>query len=93
MYYFLSFQLETLDIPYHIKVHLFPVMLTSLCDTSHFNVDQLLKFTLTVAKNYRTVPYHNWDHAFHVAQFAHAILTEEMLRSKLSDVEVRCYHL
>ncbi|KAK2149571.1 hypothetical protein LSH36_446g02072 [Paralvinella palmiformis] len=32
----------------------------------------LYRFTLTVRKNYRHVPYHNWEHAFSVA---HAMFT------------------
>jgi cAMP and cAMP-inhibited cGMP 3',5'-cyclic phosphodiesterase 10 len=35
-------------------------------------MDTLIKFTLTVRKNYRPVPYHNWAHAFSVA---HAMYT------------------
>ncbi|KAL4235697.1 hypothetical protein ACF0H5_004090 [Mactra antiquata] len=37
-----------------------------------FDMDSLIRFTLTVRKNYRNVPYHNWDHAFSVA---HAMFT------------------
>jgi len=35
-------------------------------------MDSLIRFTLTVRKNYRNVPYHNWDHAFSVG---HAMFT------------------
>ena len=34
----------------------------------------LVRFTLTVRKNYRNVPYHNWTHAFTVAQTMHMII-------------------
>ncbi|XP_064626928.1 probable 3',5'-cyclic phosphodiesterase pde-5 isoform X4 [Lineus longissimus] len=37
-----------------------------------FELDSLMRFTLTVRKNYRNVPYHNWAHAFSVA---HAMFT------------------
>ena len=43
--------------------------------TSHsfrFDSECLMRFILTVRKNYRNVPYHNWSHAFSVA---HAIYT------------------
>uniref|UniRef100_A0A0N4ZF26 Phosphodiesterase n=1 Tax=Parastrongyloides trichosuri TaxID=131310 RepID=A0A0N4ZF26_PARTI len=33
-----------------------------------FDGDDLIRFTLTVRKNYRKVPYHNWQHGFTVAQ-------------------------
>ncbi|CAF1370322.1 unnamed protein product, partial [Didymodactylos carnosus] len=44
-------------------------------DVSHANrydFECLMRFILTVRKNYRNVPYHNWSHAFSVA---HAIYT------------------
>nr|XP_022286923.1 probable 3',5'-cyclic phosphodiesterase pde-5 isoform X4 [Crassostrea virginica] len=37
-----------------------------------FDLDDMIRFTLTVRKNYRNVPYHNWAHAFSVA---HAMFT------------------
>jgi len=33
-----------------------------------FDMDVVSRFILTVRKNYRRVPYHNWTHAFNVAQ-------------------------
>ncbi|KAK3090258.1 hypothetical protein FSP39_010459, partial [Pinctada imbricata] len=39
---------------------------------SQFDLDDITRFTLTVRKNYRNVPYHNWAHAFSVA---HAVFT------------------
>ncbi|KAK3612701.1 hypothetical protein CHS0354_042228 [Potamilus streckersoni] len=41
-------------------------------NATRFEQDDLIRFTLTVRKNYRNVPYHNWDHAFSVA---HAVYT------------------
>ena len=32
-----------------------------------FDMDIVSRFILTVRKNYRRVPYHNWTHAFNVA--------------------------
>jgi hypothetical protein len=34
----------------------------------------LYRFLITVKRNYRDVPYHNWRHAFNVAQVMFAIL-------------------
>ena len=34
----------------------------------------LMKFTLTVRKNYRQVPYHNWAHAFSVAHAMYTVI-------------------
>ncbi|CAF0810993.1 unnamed protein product [Rotaria sordida] len=39
---------------------------------NRFDSECLMRFILTVRKNYRNVPYHNWSHAFSVA---HAIYT------------------
>jgi len=33
--------------------------------------DMLYRFTLTVRKNYRRVPYHNWVHGFSVAHWVY----------------------
>jgi len=35
----------------------------------------LYRWILTVKKNYRPVTYHNWRHAFNVAQTLFAMLT------------------
>ena len=61
-------------------------MVSDLVDNSLFHSQQLLKFAITVSKNYRPVPYHNWDHAFHVAQFMCCILRGAS--AHFSDVEV-----
>ena len=55
-----------------------------------FDVDHLFRFTLTVKKNYRVVPYHNWAHAFSVA---HAMYTVVKTTShKFSPLEVRKFY-
>ena len=35
----------------------------------------MCSFILTVKKNYRPVTYHNWRHAFNVAQTMYTLLT------------------
>lgn len=40
-----------------------------------FFLQTLIRWLLTVQKNYRDVPYHNFRHAFNVAQIMFAILT------------------
>nr|XP_006817445.1 PREDICTED: probable 3',5'-cyclic phosphodiesterase pde-5-like [Saccoglossus kowalevskii] len=47
-------------------------MFKDLFGLTKFDYEEVCRFTLTVRKNYRTVPYHNWTHAFSVA---HAIYT------------------
>ena len=41
---------------------------------SGFDVDVLTRFVLTVQKNYRDVPYHNWTHAFTVAHSMYCVI-------------------
>ena len=47
-------------------------LLTLIFD--RFGVDQLWRFVLTVKKNYRDVPYHNWTHAFAVAHSMYLVI-------------------
>lgn len=35
----------------------------------------MVRFTMTVRKNYRPIPYHNWDHGFSVAHSMYYLLT------------------
>lgn len=49
-------------------------MFIDLFGLSRFDKDCLIKFTLTVKKNYRRVPYHNWSHGFSVANSMYAIM-------------------
>ncbi|XP_013140835.1 PREDICTED: dual 3',5'-cyclic-AMP and -GMP phosphodiesterase 11-like [Papilio polytes] len=42
----------------------------------HIEYSVLCRWLLSVKKNYRNVTYHNWRHAFNVAQMMFAILTE-----------------
>ncbi|MPC93509.1 putative 3',5'-cyclic phosphodiesterase pde-5 [Portunus trituberculatus] len=49
-------------------------MFVDLFGLSRFDKDCLIRFTLTVKKNYRRVPYHNWTHGFSVANAMYAII-------------------
>lgn len=49
-------------------------MFKDLFGLSRFDEDSLIRFTLTVRKNYRRVPYHNWTHGFSVANTMYAII-------------------
>lgn len=49
-------------------------MFTDLFGLTKFDKNCLLRFTLTVRKNYRRVPYHNWSHGFSVANSMYTIL-------------------
>ncbi|XP_058446873.1 cGMP-dependent 3',5'-cyclic phosphodiesterase-like [Malaya genurostris] len=43
--------------------------------TFQIHEDKLARFILMVQKGYRDTPYHNWWHAFSVAHFAYALMT------------------
>ncbi|RUS91426.1 hypothetical protein EGW08_000856, partial [Elysia chlorotica] len=45
------------------------------------------RWILTVRKNYRNVPYHNWRHAFNVCQVMFVILQQCQCRGYLTDNE------
>ena len=66
--------MDTYKIPADSKPHLVITMLGDLVDLSQFDLDCLLRFSLTVSRNYRSVPYHNWDHAFSVGHCMYAII-------------------
>ncbi|XP_076322626.1 dual 3',5'-cyclic-AMP and -GMP phosphodiesterase 11A-like [Tachypleus tridentatus] len=57
---------------------------------SRFKIDEtvLCLFLATVRKNYRNISYHNWRHAFSVAQVMFAILMNCGLKSILADLEI-----
>lgn len=55
-----------------------------------FNIDMtsLIRWSITVRKNYRAVMYHNWRHGFNVAQMMFAMLTSGQMQDKFSDMEI-----
>ncbi|XP_063047591.1 cAMP and cAMP-inhibited cGMP 3',5'-cyclic phosphodiesterase 10A isoform X2 [Engraulis encrasicolus] len=52
----------------------FVYMIHRSCGKSSFELEKLCRFTMSVRKNYRRVPYHNWKHAVTVAHCMYAIL-------------------
>ena len=52
-----------------------------------FELEKLCRFIMSVKKNYRRVPYHNWKHAVTVAHCMYAILQSS--RGLFTDLEVR----
>lgn len=49
-------------------------MTKNLFSLQRFGLDELRRFVLTVKKNYRDVPYHNWTHAFAVAHSMYLVI-------------------
>ena len=52
-----------------------------------FDEDSIIRFSLTVRKNYRSVPYHNWAHAFSVAHAMYTVV--KTANTQFKPVEVR----
>ncbi|XP_074044108.1 cAMP and cAMP-inhibited cGMP 3',5'-cyclic phosphodiesterase 10A isoform X2 [Macrotis lagotis] len=53
---------------------IFVYMVHQSCGTTCFDSEMLCRFIMSVKKNYRRVPYHNWKHAVTVAHCMYAIL-------------------
>jgi len=56
------------------KVRKAVFMFVDLFGLERFEYDTLVRFFITVKKNYRAVAYHNWAHGFHVANSIYSIL-------------------
>ncbi|KAF5297415.1 hypothetical protein FQR65_LT01346 [Abscondita terminalis] len=67
-YHFNPFKWEDYE-KARIAIHMF----TDLFGLTRFDEQSLLRFVLTVKKNYRRVPYHNWSHGFSVAHCMYAL--------------------
>ena len=57
-----------------LKVKKALFMFTDLFGLSRFEYETVVRFLITVKKNYRQVAYHNWTHGFHVANSIYSIL-------------------
>ncbi|KOB75465.1 putative 3',5'-cyclic phosphodiesterase pde-5 [Operophtera brumata] len=53
------------------------IMINDLFDMKNFDHLNVTRFVLTVKKNYRDVPYHNFHHGWSVAQTMYAILKKD----------------
>lgn len=49
-------------------------MFIDLFGLHRFDQQSLVRFTLTIKKNYRRVPYHNWTHGFSVANTMYTVI-------------------
>ncbi len=81
---------------YETQVQLIPLLLTNLVNHGSnlkapalVDADCVLRFVQTVSKNYRQMPYHNWEHAVHVAHCMYTILMGPEAQDKFTRVEVR----
>lgn len=58
-----------------------------LIERFHMDYGTLCRWLLSVKKNYRPVTYHNWRHAFNVAQMMFSIIVSTNLASILGEIE------
>ena len=60
-------------------------------ETCSFDRERLIRFTLLIRKNYRTVPYHNFKHGFVVAHAMFMFLSNlsPEHREKLPEYQVQ----
>lgn len=49
-------------------------MFIDLFGLQRFEKEELVRFVLTIRKNYRRVPYHNWTHGFSVANTMYTVI-------------------
>ncbi|XP_071486930.1 dual 3',5'-cyclic-AMP and -GMP phosphodiesterase 11-like [Diadema antillarum] len=59
-----------------------------LLNKFRINYETMCRWLLSVRKNYRNVTYHNWRHAFTVAQTMFAIIKSGGMKNVLTDLEV-----
>eukprot|EP01137_Pigoraptor_chileana_P036465 Opistho-2@32110 len=88
---FLSFDLSPFDLMEDQKPLLVLRMFEELgAYDGKFRVDKetLCRFVLTVRKNYRRVPYHNWTHAFNVAHTMYLIIQHGRMRQVFTEIEI-----
>ncbi len=53
----------------------------------HIDYTLLCRWLISVKKNYRDVTYHNWRHAFNVAQMMFSVITATQWWKRLGEVE------
>ncbi|XP_038664678.1 cAMP and cAMP-inhibited cGMP 3',5'-cyclic phosphodiesterase 10A isoform X3 [Scyliorhinus canicula] len=63
----------------------FVFMVQNSCGKNSFDLEKLCRFTMSVRKNYRRVPYHNWKHAITVAHCMYNIL--QRIQGTFSELE------
>ncbi|XP_073974522.1 probable 3',5'-cyclic phosphodiesterase pde-5 isoform X1 [Rhodnius prolixus] len=69
-----DFHFNVFELDDERKVRQAVFMFRDLFGLARFDRDSLIRFILTVKKNYRRVPYHNWTHGFSVANSMYAII-------------------
>lgn len=82
-YYFNPFQIDDYQKAKHAIF-----MFTDLFGLQRFERSNLIRFMLTVKKNYRRVPYHNWTHGFSVANCMYSVIKHSKDAFKPNEVSL-----
>ncbi|CAH2103277.1 unnamed protein product [Euphydryas editha] len=72
-----DFYLDPFELDDFQKCKAVITMFDDLFEISKFDFETVTRFILTVKKNYRTVPYHNFDHGWSVAHAMYVILKSD----------------
>ncbi|XP_076074511.1 dual 3',5'-cyclic-AMP and -GMP phosphodiesterase 11-like isoform X5 [Mytilus galloprovincialis] len=83
-YSFIDFNLDD-DDTLKASIRMFQDL--NLVDKFRINYETLCRWLLSVKKNYRNVTYHNWRHAFNVAQTMFCMLRVGQMDNVLTDCE------
>ncbi|CAG9782068.1 unnamed protein product [Diatraea saccharalis] len=73
-----DFKLDPYQLDHVQKCKSVITMFNDLFKLSNFELSVLTRFVLTVRKNYRNVPYHNFDHGWSVAHAMYVILQHDI---------------
>lgn len=85
-----EFGFNTLEVEEFKKVNYTICMFKDLFGFNRFEQKDLMRFVLTVKKNYRRVPYHNWSHGFAVCNSMYAIVKNSVNVFRPNEVR-RCF--
>ncbi|CRL00370.1 CLUMA_CG013638, isoform A [Clunio marinus] len=69
-----DYSFSPFDVDEYQKVTHVIFMFKDMFSFNRFDQKSLIRFVLTVKKNYRRVPYHNWSHGFSVSNSMYAII-------------------
>lgn len=81
-----DFYFNPFEVDEYVKVNYVIFMFKDLFGFNRFDKKDLLRFTLTVKKNYRRVPYHNWMHGFAVANSMYSVLKNSKIVFRPNEV-------
>lgn len=87
-----SFTFYALNMDDMDKVRKSLFMFVDLFGLERFDYETVVRFLITVKKNYRQVAYHNWTHGFHVANSIYSILKSSPGIFKPLEVSVELYY-